>query len=98
MAVRVVIDHQAVAELLTDPQVVAGIGQVADRVADAMAAKAPRRTGAGAASIHAEPADAVADGFRVSWDGDHFYMSFQNDGTTHQRARHFVEQALAQFR
>lgn len=98
MAVRVDIDERAIADLLTDPQVVAAIGEVADRVAGVVAARAPRRTGGGADSIHAEPADDPADGFRVSWDRDHFYMSFQNDGTAHQRARHFVEDALAQFR
>ncbi len=97
MAVRVRIDEAAVAALAADPHVLAGVGQVADQIAQAMAARAPRRSGAGARSIHAEPAPNPVDGFRVSWDQDHFYMSFQNDGTNHQRARHFVEDALQRF-
>jgi HK97 gp10 family phage protein len=98
MAVRVQVDERAIADLLSDPQVVAAIGEVADRAAGVIAARAPRRTGRGAASIHAEPDQDLPGAFRVSWDRDHFYMSFQNDGTGHQRARHFVEDALSQFR
>lgn len=95
---RVVLDESAIAALATDPGVLRAVGAVADDVAGVIAAAAPKRTGRGAASIHAEPAPNPADGFRVSWDRDHFYMSFQNNGTTHQRARRFVEEALARFR
>lgn len=95
---RVVVDEASVAALATDPAVLAQVGNVADRVADAIASAAPKRTGAAARSVHAEPAPNPADGFRVSWDRGHYYMSFQNDGTAHQRALHFVDQALSKFR
>lgn len=96
--VRVRVDERAVADLLRNPQVQAAIGEVADRLGDSIAARAPRRSGRGAASIHAEPDPDLPGAFRVSWDKPYFYLSFQNDGTVHQRARHFVEDALAQFR
>lgn len=55
------------------------------------ASAAPRLTGAGAASIHAE---AVLDGSewtaRVSWDREHFYMRFHELGAKQLTARPFL--------
>ena len=50
--------------------------------------RAPRRTGAGAASIHGEVVDA-GDGFegRVSWDIAHDYMRFQHSHAIQDAAR-----------
>lgn len=90
---RVVLDQAAIAALAHDPAVLRAVGNVAEDVAARMRATAPRRTGRGADSIHAEPVPNPADGFRVSWDRQHFYMSFANDGTAHQRAQRFAEQA-----
>lgn len=66
-------------------------------VANDAAALAPKRTGAGARSIRAEYAAAVDGGreVRVSWDRDHFYMSFAEFGTEHQRATPFLRPAAA---
>lgn len=72
-----------------DPNVLAGLGGIADAAAEEMAGRAPRRTGAGAHSIRAQ-ADPGLPGFRVSWDRDHFYMSFHELGTNHQPARPFA--------
>lgn len=56
---------------------------------------APKRTGRGAASIHAE---SVLDGpeitVHVSWSRDAFYMYFQDQGTSRLPALHFLEDAL----
>lgn len=90
---RVVLHEAAIADLARDPGVLSAVGEVAEQVATRMRATAPRRTGQGAESIHAEPAPNPADGFRVSWDRDHFYLGFSELGTTHQRPRPFVEQA-----
>lgn len=53
--------------------------------------RAPKRTGAGAASIRAE---AVLDGgmwtARISWDREHYYMSFHELGTVHLPRRPFL--------
>lgn len=90
---RVVLHESAIADLARDPAVLRAVGDVAEQVATRMRATAPRRTGRGADSIHVEPAPDSADGFRVSWDRDHFYLGFSELGTVHQRARPFAEQA-----
>jgi HK97 gp10 family phage protein len=64
----------------------------ADAVAEAAKARAPRRTGKGADSIHAErtgPAE-----YKVSWDQEHFYMQFAELGTEKETARPFLRSAL----
>lgn len=74
-------------ESAVDPQV----RDVAARIAADAQRMAPKRTGKGAASIHAE---AQPDGsVRVSWDPAHFYMLFQEFGTQHQTARPFLRPA-----
>lgn len=78
---------------------IAGLGKVVEpdmlRVGEQVAERAqelaPKRTGAGAASIHAE----VVDGeVRVSWDPEHFYMLFQEVGTSEMSPRPFLRPAL----
>jgi HK97 gp10 family phage protein len=90
---RVVLHEAAIADLARDPAVLRAVGEVAEQVASRMRATAPKRTGAAAASIRSEPAPDPADGFRVSWDRDHFYLGFSESGTVHQRPRPFVERA-----
>jgi hypothetical protein len=97
VAVRLVIDSAAVESLTTERLVFLAVGEVADQLAQAIAARAPKRSGDSAASIHAEPAPLPADGYRVSWDRRHFYLSFANTGTRSERSRHFVDDALASF-
>lgn len=88
---RVVLDEAAIAALATDPQILAAVGDVADRFAATLAGAAPKRTGASARSVHAEPAPNPADGFRVSWDRQHFYVSLAH-------GLDFVDRAISQFR
>jgi HK97 gp10 family phage protein len=64
----------------------------ADAVAEAAKARAPRRTGKMADSIHAErtgPAE-----YKVSWDKDHWYGVFSEVGTEKEAARPFLRPAL----
>lgn len=57
---------------------------------------APKKTGEGAKSIHAE--DPVLDGHtpvvRIGWDPDHFYMLYAEQGTSRQPATPFLRPAL----
>ena len=89
--VRVVVDEAAVRALGTDPQVEAMLADLGGRVAGVAAGLAPHRTGAGAASIRP---DLAPGGVRVSWDGAHHYMFFQDLGTKYVTAKHFLERAL----
>lgn len=86
---RVRVRAAALAAFGRDRAVVQATKPVADAAAQAMAARAPKDTGAGAASIHAEPAP-DGTGWRVSWDRAHFYLSFPELGTEHQPARPFA--------
>lgn len=86
---RVHIFSSRVKALEHDPRVVAQTGRNAAEVARRIAARAPRDTGAGASSIHAEP-DPQGRGFRVGWDKAHFYLSFAELGTERQPATPFA--------
>ncbi len=79
------------------PEALAALLDLGVEVANDAAALAPKRTGAGARSIRAEYAVAADGGreVRVSWDRDHFYMSFAEFGTEHQRATPFLRPAAA---
>jgi len=69
--------------------------QVGDVVADRARSAAPKATGAGAESIRAEVRDDTdGPGADVSWDQDHFYLTFHELGTQHQPARPFLRPAL----
>lgn len=65
------------------------------QVATRARANAPKRSGAGAASIHVEVViergELVA---LISWDETHAYMRFTDLGTRYISARHYLEQAL----
>lgn len=68
-----------------------------DQVADIAYDLAPKATGEGAASIHAEiDSDDESVYADVSWDPDHFYMGFAETGTEHQPATPFLRPALDQ--
>jgi HK97 gp10 family phage protein len=71
--------------------------EAGDEVAERAAELAPKRTGAGAASIHAE-AGRDEDGVYadVSWTPERFYMYFQEIGTERVTAQPFLRPALEQ--
>jgi hypothetical protein len=100
--VRVEWDGESIAGLRTDPGVVAYIAEVAEGFAQAERREAPKRTGAGAASIAVR--DSRAQGARdVSWDADHHYMTYQNYGTKAMGLRttdqeRFAQRALAKYK
>ena len=92
---RVILNQTAIRSLRDDPGVKAGLGRAGDQVADRAASLAPKRTGAGAASISAEmgeDGDGAYD--RVTWDAAHYYMFFQEVGTSKMSARPFLRPAL----
>jgi HK97 gp10 family phage protein len=92
---RVVLHHHEIEALLGDPEIRMALLEAAGPVVLDARAGAPKLTGRGAASIRAE---SVLDGpqqtVHVSWDRDHFYMSFQDLGTSRLPALHFLEDAL----
>jgi HK97 gp10 family phage protein len=94
--IRVLVDQSALDALGTDPGVLAGVGLIAEAAAAVMRERAPKDTGEGAASIHAEP-DPDEPGFRVGWDPDSFYLLFHEYGTEHQPARPFARPTADEF-
>lgn len=93
---RLRLNQRAIRAVAAQPVVQARVRQVADGVADAAERKAPRATGAGAGSICAER---QPDGtYRVSWDTDHFYLSFHEFGTATLPARPFLRPAADEYR
>lgn len=76
--------------LMRAAEVVQSVKGVADDLATDAQRRAPRDTGAGAASIRAER---VGTGFHVSWDAAHSYMVYPEMGTRHIRARPFLRPA-----
>ena len=94
MTTRFVVDQQAVDALGKDPKILAGLREVAEAAAARMRKRAPANTGRGAASIHVEP---DPDGFRIGWDRQHYYMSFQEFGTEDEPARPFMRPTVDEF-
>jgi len=68
---------------------------VGQRVEEAAHALAPKRTGAGSASIHtAQMGDSVA----IGWDAAHHYLRFQDYvSSRHGTTTHFLEHALDSY-
>lgn len=91
---RVVIDLAEIAALTRHPRVVDAVEYAGEAVASRARDLAPRASGAGAASIHAETVAHDRDPVvRVSWDRDHFYMRFQEEGTENMPANPFLRPA-----
>lgn len=80
-------------QILRDPGLDAAVHAAADAVVEDARDRAPKQTGAGAESIHAEQVDETPPTYRVSWDPDHFYMGFHELGTEHEPARPFLRPA-----
>lgn len=96
--VRVVVHPEGVRELAEDPALEAFLLDVGRRVAAIARAGAPKRTGAGAASIRPETV-LEPDGWsvRVSWDQAHDYMRFHDLGSRTIAPRRFLETALDMY-
>lgn len=61
-------------------------------------ADAPKKTGAGAASIHSEPVLVNGmPGVAIGWDREHYYMRFHEQGTVRLPARPFLVPALDRY-
>lgn len=92
---RVKLNQAAIDALAADPYVRERLVEGAKPVVVAAQAGAPKRTGAGAASIGAEAVFVDAGwAARISWDRAHFYMRFQEYGTKTIDARPFLRPAL----
>jgi HK97 gp10 family phage protein len=76
--------------LLESEGVMGGLERVGEQVAQRAASAAPKDTGAGAASIHAERVGAEV---RVGWTPEAFYMLFSEIGTSVMAARPFLRPA-----
>ena len=96
MADTLIIHWDAIDALKTDPAVGRLLGDVAEELVVPHAqAAAPHRTGAGAASIHAEQVFDDSEWMaHIGWDRDHFYMHFSELGTVNMPARPFLVPAL----
>lgn len=95
MATRLVLDRRAIAGIAADQSGRAATVAATEPVVTDARRMAPKRTGAGAASIHAEYGrDRRGWHGDVSWDQRHFYMRFAELGTRKQRARPFLRPAL----
>lgn len=95
--VEVTWDDAAIAALEGDPHLLASLMEFGERVAAGARSAAPRRTGAGAESIHAEPHPGIRPEVRVSWSRDNYYMYFSERGTVHMPARPFLVPALDRY-
>lgn len=74
------------------PEVDESTSDAADAVVEEARARAPKVTGAGAASIHKERLNAPAS-WGVSWDDAHDYMRFPEFGTERMKAVAFLRAA-----
>lgn len=98
MAERIEWDEWELAALARDDYIRRALAGHAGQVANIARASAPRRTGAGAASIHGETVlEAGEWTARVSWDQLHQYMRYQDLGTKYIPAQHFLEHALDRY-
>jgi HK97 gp10 family phage protein len=90
--VRVAVNRREVRRLAHNSKFQTRAGRDAELIANYAAELAPKDTGAGAASIHAEGPE--RDGsWRISWDLEHDYMRFQELGTEDMPAHPFLRPA-----
>lgn len=94
--VRLVWDRAQIKALKTDPELVAYVKEVAEGMARRERELAPKRSGAGAASIQARPSRAQG-AQDVGWDKEHYYMGYQELGTVHVERKNFAGQTLATY-
>jgi HK97 gp10 family phage protein len=90
------INAREIQKVAKNRQVQQRLKRDAEALAMTAARLAPKRTGAGASSIHAEP---QSDGsWRVSWGRGRDYMRFSELGTKHQGAKPFLGPAAKRRR
>jgi HK97 gp10 family phage protein len=93
--VEVVFNYEEIQGMLHDPTFRDELLALVEPNIRAAQAAAPKRTGAGAASIHAE---AILDGGEwvvdVSWTRERYYMYFHERGTRYMHARPFLVPAF----
>lgn len=90
MAKLISFNANVLRELMRTEEVQAQVRIAAEAVAAQARRDAPKDTGAGAASIHAER---DGDGYQVSWDEAHAYMEYVELGTRERRPRPFLRPA-----
>lgn len=91
-------DRRAVTDATRGPEVDKAMLDLGWQIAERAAALAPKETGGGASSIRAERV--IVNGIpevRVSWDRDHFYMSFHEFGTENSSPHPFLRPAAEGF-
>lgn len=90
--VLVEFDERGMVELARSPDIRNALLDIADsRVARPARARAPKRTGFGASTIHAEASLAGSEWeIDTSWSPDAFYLKFHELGTQHMRADPFL--------
>jgi HK97 gp10 family phage protein len=89
------VSQRAVQQLRSHAVVRQSLEEGADGVVERARKDAPKKTGAGARSIHKEPIeeDGGVVGYSVSWDTEHDYMRFHELGTEDMPARPFLRPA-----
>lgn len=93
--VRFIFDEAEWLATLQDPPAVETLLDIGEQVAKLGAARAQRRTGAGAASFGATEDDDHT--VTVSWDDLHYYMYMQEFGTVHMPPHPALQLALEQY-
>jgi len=101
-SVRVVLDKQALEQILTTDQARAATQVAGDAFADRVRARAAKNTGRGAASIKAVIVDNYGVGGSafaalVSWDQLHWYMKFPEFGTKFFPAQPSLQPTLDEY-
>jgi HK97 gp10 family phage protein len=92
------VSQAAVARLANTEAVQRRVSERAEEIVKRAQELAPKRTGAGAASIHAEhTTEHGKEVERVSWDTDHDYMQFAEFGTVNETPRPFLRPAAGQY-
>lgn len=89
MADDFILNTVEILKLGANPYVVRAIERQVQELTDELQLAAPKDTGKGAASIHAELIIDKAE-WRVGWDPQHFYLGFHELGTVDMPARPFV--------
>lgn len=93
--VLVTVHHDAIDRLVSSGAVEQFLEDASRPVVQQAKARAPRDTGAGAASIHTEMILSSGEWQALtSWDQDHFYMYWHEKGSRQLPARPFLVPAL----
>lgn len=86
------------AKLHYDPVLLHQVQHDVEPVVRGAQADAPKRTGAGAESIHSEvDLSHLEPGVAIGWERDRFYMFFHERGTRYLPARPFLVPALDRY-